>query len=94
MSLFLHVRVAVSRIKKGVMLSLLSGGLVPYTGIVLDGLCNGNHEHCNVCMEEVTVTKVVVEDVLPVVPDQRPAYSSPSCTRALVIPYVVALTLS
>jgi len=47
------------------VLSLLSGGLVTYTRIVLDGLCDGNHvQQCNVCMEEVAVTKVVVEHVL------------------------------
>jgi len=55
------------------VLSLLSGGLVPYTRIVLDGLCDGNYvQQCNVCMEEVTVTKVVVEHVLPVPPDGDP----------------------
>ena len=35
------------------VMSLLSGGLVPYISIVQDGLCDGNSvQHCNVCMEQ------------------------------------------
>jgi len=54
------------------VLSLLSAGLVPFTtftSIVLDGLCDGNHvQHCNVCREEVTVSKAVVGYVSHVPP--------------------------
>jgi len=46
--------------------SLLSGGLVPYTRLVVDGLCDGNPvQQCLMCREEVIIRKAVVEGVSP-----------------------------
>ena len=43
------------------VLSLMSTGLVPYTSLVVDGLCDGNLiKQCNVCREEVTVKNSIV----------------------------------
>ena len=46
------------------VMNLLSTGLVPYTSLVVDGLCEGNPvQHCYVCRKEVTVENAAVEYV-------------------------------
>jgi len=56
------------------VLNLLSGRLVPYTSLVVDGLCDGNPvQQCYVCKEEVTVRKAAVGIVSPTVPGDDPA---------------------
>jgi len=43
------------------VLNVLSGGLVPHTTLVVEGLCDGDSaQQCNVCREEVIVRKVAV----------------------------------
>ena len=52
------------------VLNLLSGGLVPYTTLVVDGLCDGNSvQQCYVCREEVIVRKAAVGIVSSIIPD-------------------------
>jgi len=51
------------------VLKLLSGGLVPYTNLVREGLCDGNTvQKCNVCMEEVSVRKADVVGISLIIP--------------------------
>jgi len=51
------------------VVSLLSGGLVQFTRLVVDGLCGGNPvQQCIVCREEVNVTKVAVVSISPYIP--------------------------
>jgi len=65
--------------------SLLSGGLVPFTSLVIDALCDGNPvQQCIVCRKEVTVSNACREEVLPVIPGGDPV---------LVLGQVVTFTL-
>jgi len=51
------------------VLNLVSGGMVPYTTLVVDGLCNGNSlQQCYVCRQEVNVGKAVVGILSPIKP--------------------------
>jgi len=51
------------------VVSLLSGGLVPYTRLVVDGLCGGDPVmQCFACREEVNVKKVAVVTLSPCIP--------------------------
>ena len=52
------------------VLNLLSGGMVPYTTLVVDGLCDGNSvQQCYVCRKEVIVRKAAVGIVSSIIPD-------------------------
>ena len=67
------------------VLSLLSGGLVPFTSLVVDGLCDGNPvQQCIVCRKKVTVRNACREEVLPVIPGGDPV---------LVLGQIITFTL-
>jgi len=66
------------------VLSLLSGGLVPYTRLVVEGLCDGNPvQQCTMCREEVIVGKVFVVSVSLYLPDDPVIVLKQTITNAL-----------
>jgi len=57
------------------VLSLLSRELVPYTSLVVDGLCNGNPvQQCDVCREEIIVRDAATEGRESVAPHGKPVF--------------------
>jgi len=55
------------------VVSLLSGGLVPYSSLVVDGLCNGNSvQQCLVCREEIIVKVAATEGPESIAPPGNP----------------------